>query len=100
MKERDAVIEDLRAVRERSRYKSIGDGRIRDPERADIRIKYMRLIVQAANAERRLLRDKQIDELSERLSRLEGEREPGSASFDIDEFLEDFDRKQKAEAES
>ena len=68
---RDDVLADLLAVRERAQYKVLGDGRIRDKERAEIRIKYLRLVIQAANVERRLLKDKDLDELRERVERLE-----------------------------
>lgn len=68
---RDAALQDLREIRQFARHKTTGDGRIRDHDRAEIRIKYMRLIVQAANAECRLLRDKDLDELAERLDELE-----------------------------
>ncbi|WP_232702816.1 hypothetical protein [Halobacterium wangiae] len=70
-RERDDVLADLREVREQARYKTFGDGRIRDVEREDIRIKYHRLTVQAANAERRLLKDRDMDDLRERIEALE-----------------------------
>jgi len=69
--DRDDALADLRAVRERARYKTFGSGRIRDEGKAQIRVKYLKLIIQAANAERRLLNDKDIDELRDRVERLE-----------------------------
>jgi hypothetical protein len=69
--DRDDVLADLRAVRERAQYKTFGKGRIRDKERAEIRVKYLRLIVQAANAERRILNDRDLEELRDRVERLE-----------------------------
>lgn len=94
--DRDAVLDDLQAVRERARFKVWGDGRIRDEAKAEIRIKYMRLVIQSANAERRLLKDKEIEDLQERVDQLESESEPVSASagdsgWDLDSALAELD---------
>jgi len=81
--DRDDALADLRAVRERARYKTFGSGRIRDEEKAQIRVKYLRLVIQAANAERRLLKDRDLEELDERLADLEqrlGVPDAGAAS--------------------
>jgi len=75
--DRDDALADLRAVRERARYKTFGSGRIRDEGKAQIRVKYLKLIIQAANAERRLLKDKDLDELRDRVERLERGRSAG-----------------------
>jgi hypothetical protein len=75
--DRDDALADLRAVRERARYKTFGSGRIRDEGKAQIRVKYLRLVIQAANAERRLLKDKDLDELRDRVERLESGRSAG-----------------------
>jgi hypothetical protein len=67
---REEAIRELREVREQARYKSIGDGRIRDPEREKVRIKYLRTIVYAANAERQLLKDRDLDAMLNELEDL------------------------------
>jgi len=73
--DRQRVIEELREVRDYAKYKSIGDGRIRDPDLAKERIKYLRLFVYTAKAEREYLRDRDLEEMDERLSELEAVRE-------------------------
>lgn len=45
--ERDDALAVLNDVTEQARYKSLGDGRIRSPEKSRIRLKYLRLIIQA-----------------------------------------------------
>lgn len=80
---RDDVLSDLRRVREEAAYKVYGEGRIRDTERASIRCQYLRVIVQAANAERRLLKDRDLDELRERVEALEADDSDG-----IDELVD------------
>jgi hypothetical protein len=67
---REEVIGELREVREQARYKAIGDGRIRDPEREKVRIKYLRTIVYAANTERSLLKDRDLDAMLNELEDL------------------------------
>lgn len=67
---REEAIRELREVREQARYKAIGDGRIRDPERKRVRIKYLRSIVYATNAERQLLKDRDLDDMLNELEDL------------------------------
>lgn len=67
---REEAIRELREVREQARYKAIGDGRLRDPERERVRCKYLRTIVYAANAERQLLSDRDLDHLMNELEDL------------------------------
>lgn len=67
---REEAIRELREVREQAKYKTIGDGRIRDPEREGVRIRYLRLIVYAANAERQLLADRDLDRMLNELEDL------------------------------
>jgi hypothetical protein len=71
---REETIERLDAVIDYAEYKSLGDGRIVDAENERIRIKFLNTIVSAANAKRAMLRDKDLDELAERIDQLE-ERE-------------------------
>lgn len=68
--DRNDAIAELRRAREYAREKVWGDGRIRDVERANVRVKYLKVIIQAANAERRLMRDAQLDELDEQVEQL------------------------------
>jgi len=69
--ERDEALAVLNDITEQARYKSLGDGRIRSPEKERIRLKYLRLIVQTQGERRKLLRDKELEELQERLERIE-----------------------------
>lgn len=71
--DREKALADLREAREYARYKSLGDGRLRSPEKEKLRIKYLRTLVYAANAERGLLADKDLDEMKEELESLVGE---------------------------
>jgi len=75
--DRDDALGDLRDVRDHARYKVFGKGRIRDAEKEDIRIKYLRLIVQSANAERRLLADKELEDMADELDELRAELRTG-----------------------
>ena len=44
---RDSALAELSEVVDEARYKSLGDGRIRDAENERVRLKYLRLIIQA-----------------------------------------------------
>ncbi len=69
--QRDDALAVLSEITDQARYKSLGDGRIRSPEKERIRIKYLRLMVQAQGERRKILRDKELEELEERLERVE-----------------------------
>jgi hypothetical protein len=69
--ERDNALAELKDVIEHCRYKSLGKGRIRSPESERIRLKHLRLIVQANAERRKYLADKELEELKERLERIE-----------------------------
>lgn len=71
--ERDDALTTLSEVSEQARYKSLGDGRIRSPEKERIRLKYLRVIISAQEARRKLLADKDLDELAEEIERLKEE---------------------------
>lgn len=73
--ERDDALAVLSEITEQARYKSLGEGRIRSPEKERIRQKYLRLIIQAQGERRKLLRDKDIDELAEQVEQLKEEYE-------------------------
>jgi len=68
--ERDNALAELKDVIDHARYKSLGDGR-RNPESERIRLKYLRVVVQANAERRKYLADKELEELKERLERLE-----------------------------
>lgn len=72
--EREATIDRLNQVVDHAE-KVFGDGRIRDEKKERIRIRYLNTIVSAANAKRALLKDKDLDELEERIAELEENRE-------------------------
>ena len=69
--ERDNALAELSEVIDEARYKSLGDGRIRNPQSEKIRLKYLRIIIQANSERRKLLADKELEEMRERLEALE-----------------------------
>ena len=71
--QRDEALAELNDVVEQARYKTLGDGRIRSPEKERVRLKYMRVIISALNARRQYLNDKDLDELAGRVEELEEE---------------------------
>ncbi|WP_144900815.1 hypothetical protein [Halobellus captivus] len=73
--QRDDALAELSDVIEQARYKSLGEGRIRSPEKERIRLKYLRVIISALSTRRKYLADKDLEELSERLDRLEEHRD-------------------------
>ena len=74
---RDDALASLNEVIEQCRYKSLGDGRIRSPEKERIRLKFMRVIISAQAERRKVLADKEIEELKERLERIEEQQSGG-----------------------
>lgn len=68
--DREVVLAALREAREYSRHKSLGDGKLRDESKENLRIRYLRVLVSAANAERSLLKDRDLDEMKEDLEAL------------------------------
>jgi len=73
--ERDEALASLSEVIQQARYKSLGDGRIRSPEKERIRLKYLRVIISAQDTRRKLLADKDLDELADEVERLKEEYE-------------------------
>ena len=71
--QRDEALAELNDVVEQARYKTLGDGRIRSPEKERVRLKYLRVIISALNARRQYLNDKDLDELAGRVKELEEE---------------------------
>ena len=74
MSGRQDVLDRLDEVIDFAAHKSLGSGRIRDDTRAKTRIKYLQCIVSAANAKRGLLKDRDLEDLAERIDRLENQR--------------------------
>jgi hypothetical protein len=75
---RDEALATLDDVVGEARYKSLGDGRIRSPEKERIRLKYLRVIISAQDTRRKILADKELEELAERLEALEEQRDSQS----------------------
>ena len=78
--ERDEALATLNEVIDHARYKSLGDGRIRSPEKERIRLKYLRVIVSAEAERRKFLVDKELEELAERLEAIEEQQESQRAT--------------------
>lgn len=74
--DRDDVLADLSDVREHARYKVFGNGRIRDVEKERIRIRYLRTLIAAANAERQTQKDRDLDAMADEIDRLRDLVEP------------------------
>jgi hypothetical protein len=75
--EREEALATLSEVVDQARYKSLGDGRIRSPEKERIRLKYLRVIISAQDTRRKILADKELDELQRRLERIEEQQAKG-----------------------
>ena len=73
--ERDEALATLSEVIDHARYKSLGDGRIRSPEKERIRLKYLRVIISAQDTRRKILADKDLEELHERLKEIEEQQQ-------------------------
>ena len=68
--ERDDALATLSDVVDEARYKSLGDGRIRSPEKERIRLKYFRVIISAQDTRRKLLADKELEALADEVEAL------------------------------
>lgn len=79
--DREKAIQELREVREQARYKVFGDGRIRDTKKEKVRIQYLRVLVHAANSERQLLKDRELEEMYARLEELEERIDSGGVGL-------------------
>jgi len=60
----------------------LGDGRIRSPEKERVRLKYLRVIVSAQAERRKVLRDKELEELRERLEAIEQNQQQGKPVYE------------------
>ena len=69
--DRDKALAELSDIVDHARYKSLGDGRIRSPEKERIRLKYLRVIVSALDTRRQYLKDRDLEDLAERVEELE-----------------------------
>jgi len=70
--EREDVLAELREAMDEALYKFVGDGRVRDPEKEQVRIKWLRAYTHAVGEYRRLVADLEEAEHEERIARLEG----------------------------
>jgi hypothetical protein len=70
--EREDVLAELREAMDEALYKFVGDGRVRDPEKEQVRIKWLRAYTHAVGEYRRLVADLEESEHEERIARLEG----------------------------
>jgi hypothetical protein len=82
MSDRDELIERLDDVIASAERKTSGPGRLADESKERLRIKYLRTIIQAASAQRLLLKDRDLDDLAERVEALE-EANNGESGFQI-----------------
>ena len=73
--ERDEALASLTEIVDHARYKSLGDGRIRSPEKERVRLKYLRVMVSALDSRRQYLADKDLDELAEEIEALKEQYE-------------------------
>jgi len=73
--ERDEALASLTEIVDHARYKSLGDGRIRSPEKERVRLKYLRVMVSALDSRRQYLADKDFDELAEEIEALKEQYE-------------------------
>jgi len=80
--ERDEALATLTEIVDHARYKSLGDGRIRSPEKERVRLKYLRVIVSAQAERRKVLRDKELEELQERLEAIEQNQQQGKPVYE------------------
>lgn len=71
LSDREQAIDELRDVRDHARYKAMGEGRIRSPEKERVRIQYLRVLVHAVNSERQVLKDRELEDMMARLEELE-----------------------------
>lgn len=71
--ERDEIL-DLLEDGIREAHRKVKQGRVYDAENEKVRIKWIRALAYAANVHRQIQNDRDLEELSDRLDRLEGER--------------------------
>lgn len=71
---RDEILELLEdGIREA--HRKVQEGRVYDAENERVRIKWIRALAYAANVHRQMQNDRDLEELSERLERLEERKE-------------------------
>lgn len=72
--QRDEILELLEdGIREA--HRKVKEGRVYDPENEKVRIKWIRALAYAANVHRQIQNDRDLEELSERLDRVEEGRD-------------------------
>ena len=72
--DRDEML-DLLEDGVREAHRKVAEGRVYDAENEKVRIKWIRALAYAANVHRQLQNDRDLEELSGRLERLEGGEE-------------------------
>lgn len=71
--ERDELLDLLKdGVREA--HRKVDSGRVRNAENEKVRIQWIRALAYSVNMYRQTLKDKELDEMNERLERLEAQR--------------------------
>jgi len=77
----DAMLEDLDVAISEARRK-IEDGRVRDPEREKVRIKWIRALAYAVNVRRQVANDRDLEELAQQVEDLkaDGDASDGDAA--------------------
>jgi hypothetical protein len=73
--EYDAMLDDLDTAIAEARRK-IEEGRVRDPDREKVRIKWVRALAYAVNVRRQVANDRDLEALAEEIDELKG-RQPG-----------------------
>jgi hypothetical protein len=73
--EYDAMLDDLDTAIAEARRK-IEEGRVRDPDREKVRIKWVRALAYAVNVRRQVANDRNLEALAEEIDELKG-RQPG-----------------------
>lgn len=72
--DRDEMLELLEDGIEEA-HRKVTDGRVYDAENEKVRIKWIRALAYAANVHRQIQNDRDLEELSQRLERLEEEED-------------------------
>lgn len=72
----DAMLEDLDVAIQEARDK-IENGRVRDPEREKVRIKWVRALAYAVNVRRQVANDRDLEELAQQVEELKADGDHG-----------------------
>ena len=72
----DAMLDDLDVAIQEARDK-IENGRVRDPEREKVRIKWVRALAYAVNVRRQVANDRDLEELAQQVEELKADGDHG-----------------------